>query len=415
MNISIIGAGYVGTSLGICLARLGNRVNLIDADAEKIRLINGGRSPNYEPGIDQALKEVDIGASCSYDSIAESEAIFIAVGTPSNSDGSISLTDVEQAARQIAEKLSQAKNYRVVAVKSTVVPGTTEGVIIPCLESSGKKAGKDFGVCAVPEFLREGSALYDTEHPTRIIIGEYDKRSGDVISSLFQGLTAPVLRTNLKTAEMTKYASNTFLAAKISFINEIGNICKRLGIDAYEVARGMGFDDRIGSKFLNAGIGFGGSCLPKDLKALIAKARQMAYEPKLLEEVANLNDTQALKMLELLKKHTTLRGKNIGLLGLAFKPNTADINESKAIIIAHALLQEGAKVKAYDPLAMENFRKLFPDIDYVSPAEVLGCDAVLIITEWEEFNNLDYRGKIVVDGRKVPKAREAKVYEGVCW
>lgn len=415
MNISIVGAGYVGITLGASFAKLGNKVTFIDADEDKVKTINKRVSPNYEPGLNEILKEIDIKVSCSYHAITDSDVIFISVGTPSNDDGSISLKYIKEAAGQIAEVLKEKTDYCVIAVKSTVIPGTTQEVIIPILEGSGKNVGNDFGVCVVPEFLREGKALYDAMNPNRVIIGEYDERSGKVISSVYESFNAPILRTSLKTAEMIKYASNAFLAAKISFINEIGNICKQLGIDTYEVAKGMGFDDRIGSKFLNAGIGFGGSCLPKDLKALIVKARQIAYEPRLLEEVSNLNDAQALKMIELLRKHVTLRDKSIGLLGLAFKPNTDDINESRAIKIAYALLEEGAKIKAYDPFAMENFKRLFPQIEYVSPEEVLNCDAVLIITEWEEFNTLDYRGKIVIDGRRIPKANEARIYEGVCW
>lgn len=415
MRISIIGVGYVGLVVGSSFAKLGNKVTFIDTDENKVKMIDNRVSPNYEPGLNEILKEIDLEVSPNYRRITHSDVIFICVGTPSDDDGSISLRYIEEATGQIAEILNRKSNYCVVAVKSTIIPGTTQEVIIPILERSGKKAGSDFGVCVVPEFLREGNALYDAMNPTRVIIGEYDVRSGEVISSLYKSFNTPILRTSLKTAEMIKYASNAFLATKISFINEIGNICKQLGIDTYEVAKGMGFDDRIGSKFLNAGIGFGGSCLPKDLKALIAKARQIAYEPRLLEEISNLNDAQALKMIELLEKHITLRGKSIGLLGLAFKPNTDDVKESRAIKIVDTLLKEGAKVKAYDPQAMENFKKLFPQIEYVDKEVVLNCDAVLIITEWEEFNTLDYRGKIVIDGRRITKANEARIYEGVCW
>jgi UDPglucose 6-dehydrogenase len=300
-------------------------------------------------------------------------------------------------------------------VKSTVVPGTTDDLIIPILEASGKKIGRDFGVCVNPEFLSEGKAIKDFMNPARIIIGEYDSRSGDVLSQLCHSLEAPVMRTSLKAAEMIKLASNTFLATKISYINEIGNICKRLGIDTYEVARGMGFDDRIGSKFLNAGVGFGGSCLPKDLWMLIAKARELHYQPRLLEAVSQLNDEQALRMIDLLKRHVPLKGAVVGLLGLAFKPDTDDIRDSRAIIIAETLLQEGAGIKAYDPLAADNFKKVFPQISYVSREAVLNADAILILTEWEEFSGIDYSGKIVIDGRRVEKAMKARIYEGLSW
>lgn len=415
MRISIIGSGYVGLTIGACFAKLGNKVIFVDEDEDKVRTIISRGLPYHEPGSNEILKEIDFEVTSNYHRAISSDVVFICVPTPSDKDGSISLKYINTAAVQIAEVLAEKDDYSMIAVKSTVVPGTTEEVIIPLLERSGKKVGTDFGLCMVPEFLREGRAVHDAMNPARVVIGEYDQKSGEVLVNLYKGFNCPILRTNLRTAEMIKYASNAFLAAKISFINEVGNICKQLGIDTYEVAKGMGFDERIGSKFLNAGIGFGGSCLPKDLKALIAKAKQTGYQPRILEEVSNLNDVQALKVIKLLKKHMTLVGKTVGLLGLAFKPHTDDVTGSRAIIITEALLKEGAKVKAYDPYAMGNFKKLFPQIEYVSKEEVLSCDGVLIITEWEEFNTLDYRGKVVIDGRKIPKAKEAKVYEGVCW
>lgn len=415
MRISVVGSGYVGLVTGACLAKLGNKVILIDTDSDKIEAINNRVCPIHEEGLSEILNQVRIKASSDYQCIVDADIIFLCVGTPVNEDGSMSLEDMTKATEEVARVIEGKRGYRVVVVKSTVVPGTTEGVVIPILEKSGKKVGGDFGVCMSPEFLREGKAVYDFMNPIRIIIGEFDRRSGDTLLNLYQSFNAPVLRTDPRTAEMIKLASNTFLTMKISFINEIGNICKKLGIDGYEVAKGMGFDDRIGSKFLNAGIGFGGSCLPKDLRALIGKAKGMGYEPKILEEVLNLNERQALKPVQLLQKHVSLKGACVGLLGLAFKPGTDDVRDSRAISVVRALLQEGAAVKAYDPMAMENFKKLFPQVDYVNIEEVLNCDAILIITEWEEFNNLDYTGKIVIDGRRIPRAREARIYEGVCW
>ena len=416
MRISIIGAGYVGLVTGACLAKLGNEVALIDIDEHKLEAINNKRTlPIYEEGLDELLSEVHIEASADYQKMTESDIIFICVGTPCDETGSILLEHITEATKQIAEALKRKQGYCVVAVKSTVAPGITEELVIPILETSGRKVGDDFGVCMCPEFLREGKAIYDFMNPARVIIGEYDGKSGDMLNSLYQSSKAPILRTSLRTAEMIKLASNAFLATKISFINEVGNICKQLGIDTYEIAKGMGFDDRIGRKFLNAGIGFGGSCLPKDLKMLIARAREIGYEPKILEAALDLNEAQALKVVDLLKKHLPLKDAVIGLLGLAFKPGTDDVRDSRAIGIVEVLLQEGAVVKAYDPLAVKNFSKLFPQIDYVSKEEVLDSDAILIVTEWEEFNNLDYKGRIVIDGRRVAKASEARVYEGVCW
>ena len=416
MKISVIGAGYVGLVTGTCLARLGNEVTLIDIDEERLEVINsGGASPIYEEGLDDLLRQVQMEASSDYRKIAGSDIIFICVGTLSNDGSPIFLDHVAEATQNIAETLKGRDSYYVVVVKSTVTPVTTEELIIPILEKSGKKAGNDFGVCMSPEFLREGKAIYDFMNPSRIIIGEYESRSGDRLSELYRHFEVPVFRTCLKTAEMTKLASNAFLATKISFINEIGNICKRLGIDTYEVAKGMGFDERIGSQFLNAGIGFGGSCLPKDLQMLIGRAQQTGYNPAVLQEILNLNDRQALQLVELLKKHLSLKRATVGLLGLAFKSGTDDVRDSRAIGITQALLKEGTVVKAYDPLAVENFKKLFPDIHYVSIKEVMKCDAILILTDCEEFKELDYRGKIVIDGRRIEKAREARIYEGVCW
>lgn len=415
MRISVIGSGYVGVVTGACLAKLGNKVTLIDVDSEKVTAVNSGVSPIYEEGLDEILRELHIEASSDYQRTMDSEVIFICVGTPSNQDGSISSEQITEAAKQIAQVLTRKSDYCVICVKSTVTPGTTEELVIPILETSGKSVGIAFGVCMSPEFLREGKAIYDFMNPARVIMGEYDTKSGDMLLDLYRSFDVPIFRTGLKTAEMIKLASNAFLATRISFINEIGNICKKLGIDVYEVAKAMGLDDRIGSKFLNAGIGFGGSCLPKDLRILSTKSRQIGYEPKILQEVLDLNDEQALKLVELLKKHISLEDATVGVLGLAFKPGTDDVRDSRAIKIVETLLQQGARVKAYDPLAVENFRKLFPQIEYAAKEEILNCDGILIATEWEEFNQLDYRGKIVIDGRRVLKATEARIYEGICW
>jgi len=415
MKISIIGAGYVGLVAAACLAKLGNEVTLVDIDEKRLRQISRGVSPIHEPGLAEILGQVGIKTTSNYQRIVDSEVVFICVGTPSKEDGSMYLEYIAEASRQIAEVLKKKKGYCVIALKSTVVPATTEEVVIPLLEGSGKRAGTDFGVCMDPEFLMEGKAIYYYMNPARIIIGEYDTRSGDTLASLYKSFNAPIMRTSLRTAEMIKLASNAFLATKISFMNEIGNICKALSIDTYEVAKGLGYDERIGSKFLNSGVGFGGSCLPKDLKALIAKSKQIGYKPEILEHVLKLNDRQALKMVELLKRHISLKGATIGILGLAFKSGTDDVRESRAIKIVEALLKEGAKVRAYDPVAIESFKKLFPRIEYTDPETVLKSDAVLIVTEWEEFEHLDYRGKIVIDGRRVNKARESKIYEGICW
>jgi len=417
MKVSVIGSGYVGLVTGVCLAKLGNSVELIDVDENKVKAINSGVCPIWEEGLEALLKEVPTEASTDYRKIADSELVFICVGTDSAADGSLSLARVREAGEQIAVVLQDSSHYCVVCLKSTVPPGSTEEVLIPALEKSGKKVGADIGVCMSPEFLREGKAINDFFHPSRVVIGSYDSRSGDVLMDLYRDFKAPFLMTDLKTAEMIKIASNAFLATKISFINEIGNICKKLGVNTNEVARGMGMDDRIGNQFLNAGVGFGGGCLLKDINGLIYKSKEIGCEPEVMEAVLKVNEMQGHKMVELLKKHLPLKGATIGLLGLAFKPGTDDVRESRAMLVARRLLAEGAGIKANDPMAMDNFKGLLPgqDIEYVTKEEVLKSDAILILTDWEEYNNLNYRGKVVIDGRGIDKAREAKIYEGICW
>ncbi|WP_457549431.1 UDP-glucose dehydrogenase family protein [Archaeoglobus sp.] len=423
MKISIIGSGYVGIVTGIGFAELNNEVIFVDVDENKVDLINSGKPPIYEKGLEELMQKNKerYYATMDYDeAIMNTEVTFVCVGTPSKEDGSIDLKYVESASKAIGKVLANKKDFHIVVVKSTVIPGTTEDVVKPIIEKkSGKKAFEDFGLAMNPEFLREGSAVNDFFNPDRIVIGVKDERTKSILEELYKPLNCPKLVTDIKTAEMIKYASNAFLATKISFANEIGNICKKLGIDVYNVFKGVGLDHRINPAFFKAGIGFGGSCFPKDVKALIRKAEELGEEPKILKAVIEVNERQPLKLIELLKKHIpNLRGKKIGVLGLAFKPDTDDIRESRAIPIVEALLREGVEIIAYDPKAIDNFRKLFPQIEYASSAEdvIAKSDAVLIVTEWNEFEKLNYNGKIVVDGRRVEKAmREAKIYEGVCW
>lgn len=421
MKISIVGCGYVGAVTGACFAALGHEIVLIDLDPEKIASINVGRAPIYEPGLNELLQKHSsriTAAGDLADAVRRTEATFICVGTPSQPDGSIDLTYVRSAAAGIGRVLKGKPEDHTVIVKSTVLPGTTEGVVLPILErESGKRAFVDFGLASNPEFLREGSALTDFFRPDRIIIGASDDHSRCLLKDLYAPIDCLKLITAIPVAEMIKYVSNAFLATKISFANEIGNICKRMGIDTAEVFRGVGMDHRINPAFFQSGIGFGGSCFPKDVRALIAKAGEVGVEPKILRDVIEVNEEQPLKLLELLNTHVPdLDRKTIGLLGLAFKPNTDDVRESRAIPIVETLLRKGATVLAYDPMAMGNFRKLYPQINYVpTAADALAADAVLITTEWKEFENLDYAGKTVVDGRRIEKAREGSTYDGVCW
>ncbi len=425
MRISIIGTGYVGLSTGIGFAYKKNRVTCVDVDKEKVKKIKSGVSPVYEPGLQEGLKRF-LGKSFDVTldlerAVKESEISFICVPTPSLPDGKIDLGFLKQASKDLGKVLRE-KDYHVVVVKSTVVPGTTENLVVPVLEKeSGKKAGKGFGVCMNPEFLREGSALKDFLNPDRVVIGEYDKRSGDFLEKLYKNFKTKILRTSIKSAELIKYASNSFLAMKISFANEIGNFCKKLGIDVYEVMKGVGMDFRISPKFLNAGIGFGGSCFPKDVKALVYRIKEEGLKPVLLESVLKLNEEQPMKIIEILKKRVrNLKGKNICVLGVAFKPDTDDIREAPSIKIVKKLLKEKANVRVYDPKAMENFRRIFPRIEYSDSARkaLNGADACLILTEWNEFKNLNkkdfssMRRKIIIEGRKILNIKEK---EGVCW
>lgn len=421
MKISIIGTGYVGSVTGICLAEMGHHVQFADIDQEKLDTINSGKSPVFEPELDELLLKNQMRITTTTDikkAVRQTALTMICVGTPQNPDGSSDLKFITDVAHSIGKALKKDKKYHTVIVKSTVLPGTTGAVILPILEEeSGKPAVQGFGIGANPEFLKEGSAVSDFFHADRIVIGTSDPTTKDLLENLYKPLNAPFFNTDIKTAEMIKYVSNAFLATKISFANEIGNLCKLSEIDSYEVFRGVGMDSRINPHFFRSGIGFGGSCFPKDIRALISFAESKGIEPRILKAVIGTNDDQPQKLIALLKKHLDIRGKKIGILGLSFKPDTDDIRESRAIPVILTLLQGGAKIIAYDPMAMPAFKNLFPGISYAkSSDEVLKSDAVMIITEWDEFFNLDYTGKLVVDGRKVNKAgREATIYEGICW
>jgi UDPglucose 6-dehydrogenase len=416
MRIGVIGAGYVGLITGACLAEHKHEVTCIDIDPQKVDAINKQKSPFYEKDLDVLLKRNKIKATTEYtQAIQNAQIIFICVGTPTKEDNTQDLKYIKSVCEQIGTNLQ--KNQTIV-VKSSVVPGTTEKIIIPLLEKySNKNEGDDFHVSVNPEFLQEGTAVDNFLNPDRIIIGCKNKKSKKTLETLYKDFTCPKLFTSLTAAEMIKYASNAFLSTKISFINEIGNICKKLHIDTYDVADGMGYDKRIGRAFLNAGIGWGGSCFPKDVKALITKARELGETPIILESVLQVNQEQPNKPLDLLKKHVDIiKGTEIGILGASFKPETDDIRESRSIPIIEELLKEQVTVKIYDPKAMDNLRNIFPTISYCSPDEVLNSDAVLILTDWEEFEHLNYKDKVVIDGRKIEKARkESKIYEGVCW
>lgn len=423
MQISIIGGGYVGLVSAACFADMGHDVSIIEIDKEKVNKINSGFSPIYEKGLDHLLS-AHVGhtlhATTDYDDIPDSDLFIICVGTPPRSDGSSDLSMIELASTSIGKALQDLNGYHVIVVKSTVPPGTTQNKVIPAVLKSSGKRQNEIGFVMNPEFLREGLAVQDFLEPSRIVIGSSNLKAGDLVEAAYQGLKAPVIRTGISEAEMIKYASNAFLATKISFSNEIGNICKRLGINVYEVMKGVGMDPRISPLFLNAGAGFGGSCFPKDVMALIHLAECMGENPSLLKSVIEVNNCQPLRMVELLeRKIGDLEGKHVTILGLAFKNDTDDIRESRSISVITELKQKGAKVSAYDPLANPSMNRIFPDIDYhESAADALkGADACLVMTEWPEFSLLDnefnlMNSRIIIEGRKVLKCGGV---DGICW
>jgi len=430
MNISIVGTGYTGLCTGVGFAFKGNKVICIDIDTNKVESINRGISPIYEKGLEEnlkkCLKEKSFSATTDLAfAMARSDITFIAVGTPSKMDGSIELSYVKGASKQIGEVLKGKKEYHIIVVKSTVLPGTTEDIVIKNIETFSKKTvGKDFGVCMNPEFLREGFALEDFLKPDRIVVGEYDKKSGDMLEKLYKNFNAPIIRTSLKTAEMAKYAGNAFRPAKISLINEIGNICKKFGIDTYEVAKILGYDKVIGPDFLKAGIGFGGSCFQKDTSALINKAKELGYEPEMLKSILNVNKRQRFIIIDLLKSHLgNLKNKKIAILGLAFKAGTDDVRDSPVIDIIKKLIEEKANVHAYDPKANESMKKIIPGINYANNVKdaLKGADACLVLTDWDEFKKLADKDfsvmgqKIIIEGRKTLDKKLVSGAEGICW
>jgi UDPglucose 6-dehydrogenase len=423
MKISVVGGGYVGLVTGTCFAKLGHEVTIIEIDPEKVRAINNGKPPIFENGLENLLKQnagKRIHASTGYESVADADIVFIAVGTPPKPDGSANLSYIESASTSIGESLKNTSPYCVVVVKSTVPPGTTEKIVRPAVLRASGKTEEEIGFAMNPEFLREGRAVEDFMHPDRIVIGSSDPRAGDRVAEVYMNIRAPVISTGLTAAEMIKYTSNAFLATKISFSNEIGNICKNLDIDVYEVMKGVGLDPRIGPLFLNAGAGFGGSCFPKDVSALVSLAKGAGENPVLLQSVLAVNEQQPHRMISLLEKRIgTLAGKRITVLGLAFKDNTDDIRDSRAIPVIETLVKKGAKITAYDPMAGPAMQKVFPTIEYASSAAdaLRGAEGCLVMTEWPEFSRLDKEfdlmaRQVIIEGRRILSRNGV---EGICW
>ncbi|GIK09722.1 MAG: UDP-glucose 6-dehydrogenase [Anaerolineaceae bacterium] len=411
-QICVIGVGYVGIVTGACFSDLGNKVVALDVNEKRIENLNKGIMPIYEPGLDELVKRnVNAGRlsfTTSYkDALKDCEFAFIAVGTPSGVNGEADLQYVAAAARSIAENMTAPL---IIINKSTVPIGTGDWVADIVKDAQPKPI--PFSVVSCPEFLREGSAIGDFMGPHRTVIGSLDREAANKVAQLHLPLRAPIVITDLRTAEMIKYASNAFLATKISFMNEVADICEAFGADVKEVAAGMGYDARIGKYFLDAGLGWGGSCFPKDVQALAYMAKERSLETPILDSAMRVNYDRrksAVKRTEELLGGS-LKGKTVGLLGLAFKPNTDDMRDAPSIDIARELIEGGAKVRGYDPVAMEVARPLLPALEFCdNPYDMAaGCDALIVVTEWNEFKQLNLekvksllKSPIIFDGRNI--------------
>jgi UDPglucose 6-dehydrogenase len=410
-KVAVIGAGYVGLTTAACLADLGNDVTVVDINRQKIAQLQNHRVPFYEPGLGEVVERNARSGRLRFttayeDAVPGAEYAIIAVSTPEGEGGEADLSFVEAAANSIAACMDGP----LVVVNKSTVPPLTGDMVSEVLRKPNR--GHSAAVVSNPEFLREGSAIQDFMHPDRVVIGSHDREAAEKVARLYAPLDAPILITpNIYTAEMVKYASNAFLAARISFINEIARISERVGADAKLVAEGMGMDKRIGPSFLDAGIGYGGSCFPKDVKALAALAERFDYHPELLQAVMDINRDQRMVVIDKLRECLDeLPGRVVGLLGLAFKPNTDDLREAPSLDIAKVLLAAGAHVRAYDPAAMEGSRRLLPDVEYMNDAyEVAAAaDALVVVTEWNEFRDLDLarlqksmKQAVVIDGRNI--------------
>jgi UDPglucose 6-dehydrogenase len=424
--IGVIGTGYVGLVTAAGFAELGSDVWCVDIDAEKVERLKRGESPIYEPGLEELLERNAARLHFSTDlaeALEHARLLFVAVGTPPTYSGDADLSAVHAVVDAIPASEPAALERHALVMKSTVPCGTGASL----QRVLGERGRGALGYVSCPEFLKEGSAVKDFMHPDRVVVGDNGDWAGDAVIELYAPLQAPLVRTDIASAEMVKLASNAFLATKISFINEIANVCEETGSDVVEVARGMGLDDRIGPKFLQAGIGFGGSCFPKDVDALKQLAGNSGYHFQLLTAVIEVNELQKRRVIGKLHKHLGgLVGKRVALLGLAFKPETDDMREASSLVLAARLNADGASVAAYDPVAEEQARKLVGGISFAdSPLEAAtDADAVVLVTEWSEFMNLDWKlmagamgGNLVVDGRNAldPVAVRAAglVYEGI--
>ncbi len=437
MKISVVGTGYVGLVTGACFASKGHDVICVDVIEDKVKKINRGQSPIFEEGLDDMLHDLvprkKLRATLNLkEAVLESELIFICVGTPSKEEAQYDYSYLEQATKDVGLALKEADKYKVVVIKSTCTPRTTVDLLKPILQkTSGKKCGKDFGLGFNPEFLREGVAVYDFMNPDRIVIGGINQKAIDLIELAFKDFSAPILNVDPTTAEMIKIASNSFLAMKISFINEMANMVEKIGCDIIDVARGIGMDSRISPKFLGAGLGWGGSCFPKDVSALYQLSKEVGVPSQVLDATISVNKLQPLRSIELLEAaldDKMVKDKKIAVLGLSFKPNTDDMREAVSIPIITSLLSKGAKVHAHDPVAMENAKVIFNSPNLFleeDPIQALkDADGCIIVTEWRIYGQLSpktfvgvMKTPIVIDGRRMfdPKKMRNKgvKYSGI--
>jgi UDPglucose 6-dehydrogenase len=420
VNVCVIGTGYVGLVTGATFADLGNEVICVDKDVSKIERLNRAEMPIYEPGLEEIVRRnLEEGRISFTTDIAEgvkrSLVIFIAVGTPPKDDGETDLSQVESVAQEIALHMD---SYKIVVNKSTVPVGT--GDLVRRIIEEHRRRKVEFDVVSNPEFLKEGSAVYDSMHPDRIVIGAPSQHVAMALLELYAPLEVPMLITDVESAEMIKYASNAFLATKISFINTIANICEKAGADVMLVAKGMGYDKRIGPEFLQAGLGFGGSCFPKDTLSLRYVARKFGEDSSLLDAVLAINDNRVARLINRIEQRLGgVQGKTFAILGLAFKPNTDDLRDAKSIEIIRQLLEKGGIVQAYDPVAMENAKAILKDVTFCKSAydAAEGADAVVIVTDWNEFKLLNLeklrekvRQPVIFDGRNIYQPERVRKY-----
>jgi len=429
MHVSIVGSGYVGTTVAACLADLGHDVVNVEIDEDIVETINAGEAPIHEAGLAERIAEhagSRLRATTDYAAVRDTAVTLLCLPTPQEDDGSLDLAIMQAGAESLGDALAGKDGDHLVVVKSTVLPGTTEEVVGSIVaERSGKRVGEDLHLAMNPEFLRMSTAVEDFLSPDKVVLGTQSEAGATILRELY----APILEnehtdlveTDIREAELIKYANNAFLAAKVSLVNELGNISKAYGADAYDVLEAVGLDDRISERFLRSGLGWGGSCFPKDVNALRAGAREQGYDPVLLDAVVEVNDTQPRLLVDSLEEHVALEGARVAVLGLAFKPETDDTRKSRALDVIDALEGRGADVVAYDPVAIENVRPDYPEIEYAdSSSEALeGADGAVVATDWPEFDELGFEGmarKVVVDGRRIDVDEDdLAVYEGLTW